>query len=368
MRGGERCLEVLCELFPEAPLFTLVDSSDSDPSHTVTPAIRHRAIKTSLLQHIPFRDAVYRKFLPIFHCAVRRFDLSPFDLIISVSHCVAKAVIRPPHALHVCYCLTPMRYIWDRYPDYLAGTGTVTRFGLAAFRRALQRRDQDTSNVDHFIALSSYVSAQITSYYGRRAAIVHPPVDVSRFTVSETVDDFYLVVSALVPYKRIDIAIEAARRLGRRLLVVGDGPEASRLRRLTLGTKAIQLLGWRDDATVANLLARCRAVIFTACEDFGIVPLEAAAAGRPTIAFGKGGVLDTMVDLAHSNGQTPTSVFFHGQTPEALMEGIHVFETTEEQFSPPALREHALKFDRPRFKELLSKTIQDLWLAHSSRL
>lgn len=367
MRGGERCLEVLCELFPEAPLFTLFDSSDRDPAHAVTPTIRQRTITTSFIQHMPFRDTLYRKCLPLFPFAVNRFDLSPYNLVLSISHCAAKAVPKPRDALHISYCLTPMRYIWDRYADYSIGAGPVTRLALATFRPALRRWDQKTSQVDHFIAISSYVADRIRRYYGRAANIVHPPVDVSRFSLSTTIDDFYLVVSALVPYKRVDLAIEAAKRLGRRLIVVGDGPELKRLRRLAVNSQGIELLGWKDDAVVANLFARCRAVIFTAFDDFGIVPLEAAASGRPTIAFGKGGVTDTILDLHHAGDKPPTGVFFHEQTVDSLVQALRTFEGAEGEFNPGALRTHAIRFDRPVFKESMARHIERLWQGHSEQ-
>jgi len=359
MRGGERCLEVACEIFPDAPLFTLLHVPGS-----VSPVIERRRIVTSFVQRLPAAEARYRQYLPLFPAAVRGFDLSGYDLVISMSHCVAKAVRRPPGALHLSYCFSPMRYIWDLYDDYFgARAPRLTRWLMPPVAAALRAWDRRTDGVDAFVAISDHIAERIRRVYDRDAEVIHPPVDVARFRVAERVDDYYLVVSALVPYKRVDLAIAAASRLGRRLLVVGTGPEAARLR--AQAGPGVEFLGWRSDAEVAELYSRCRAVLFPAVEDYGIVPLEAAAAGRPTIALARGGALETMIGL--NQGVAPTAVFFTEQTEGALADAILAFEAAATRFDPAALRARAARFDRPVFRDRLRDYVEGRWQDFQAR-
>ena len=353
MRGGERCLEVFAELFPDAPLFTLLHVPGS-----VSPVIERRRVVTSFVERLPGAASQYRRYLPLFPAAVRRFDLSGYDLVLSLSHCVAKGVRTPPGALHLCYCFTPMRYVWDLAADYTARAGLATRLLAPPVAAALRRWDRRTESVHGFVAISRHIAARIRRVWGREADVIHPPVDVRRFRIADGAGDFYLVVSALVPYKRIDLAIGAARRLDRRLVIVGTGPEERRLK--ALAGPRVEFLGWRDDREVADLYARCRAVLFPAVEDFGIVPLEAAAAGRPTIALGRGGVLETMVGLGAGDA-APTAVFFGEQTAEALADAMGTFEAAEDRFDPKALRARAALFDRPLFKRRLFEYVDARW-------
>jgi glycosyltransferase involved in cell wall biosynthesis len=352
MRGGERCLEVFCELFPAAPLFTLLHVPG-----TVSPLIERRQIVTSFVQHLPAAATRYRHYLPLFPAAVRGLDLSGYDLVLSLSHCVAKAVRVAPGALHLCYCFTPMRYAWDLEDDYTRGAGWLTRLALPPLAAALRRWDRHTRGVDRFIAISHHIADRIRRAYGRPAEVVHPPVEVARFRPAERLDDYYLVVSALVPYKRVDLTIAAAGRLDRRLVVVGTGPEEARLR--AMAGPGVTFLGWRSDAEVAELYARCRAVLFPSVEDYGIVPLEAAAAGRPTIALGRGGVLETMIGL--DGAEPPTAVFFETPTVEALAAAITTFERHADRFEPAALRARAVRFDRPHFARRVRELVQEHW-------
>jgi glycosyltransferase involved in cell wall biosynthesis len=354
MRGGERCLEVLCELFPDAPLFTLLHVPG-----TVTPQIEHRRIITSFVQRLPRAAAQYRYYLPTFPLAISRFDLSGYDLVLSMSHCVAKGVRVAPRALHLCYCFSPMRYVWDLSADYFGpGHSLAARVLGPPVAAALRRWDRKTAGVHRFVAISRHIADRIRRAYDRPADVIYPPVDVQRFEIAEPADDYYLVVGALVPYKRVELAVGVANRLRRRLVVVGTGPEESRLRALAGPT--VTFLGWQSDAEIARLYARCRALIFPAVEDFGITPLEAAAAGRPTIALARGGALETMVGLDLGD-PTPTAVFFAEQTVEALAEAIVRFERAEERFDGKALRARAEAFDRPVFKQKLSDYITARW-------
>ena len=353
MRGGERCLEVFCELFPDAPLYTLLHVPGS-----VSAVIERRRIVTSFVQRLPRAATRYRRYLPLFPAAVRGLDLTGYDLVISLSHCVAKGVRVPSGALHLCYCFTPMRYVWDLEADYARDAGRLTRLALPPLAAALRRWDRRTAGVDGFVAISRHIADRIRRVYGRTADVIHPPVDTARFRVAADVDDYYLVVSALVPYKRVDLAVAAAGRLGRRLVVVGSGPEERRLR--AQAGAGVTFVGWRTDAEVAALYARCRAVLFPAVEDYGIVPLEAAAAGRPTIALARGGALETMTAL-DGGDEPPTAVFFAEQTVDALADAILRFEAARHRFDPQALRERAARFDRPLFAGRVRDYVEARW-------
>ena len=375
MRGGERCLESFCELFPRADIFTLLHVQGS-----VSKTIEERRIRTSVIQALPYAATCYRYYLPLFPWAIEQFTLDGYDLIISGSHCVAKGIKPPPQALHIAYLYTPMRYIWDMQDAYVAAgrMGPLSRLILPAVAERLRRWDVAVNaGVDHFIAISYYVADRIRRHYGREAAVIYPPVETARFYIAERTDDYYLVAGAFAPYKRIDLAIEAFNRLRRRLVIVGEGQEGGRLRRMAGPT--IEFLGRRSDREVADLLSRCRALVFPGEEDFGILPVEAMACGRPVIAYGKGGVTETVVPLNGStfNVQrseskdslapelrtlnlercTPTGIFFYEQTVEALVHAVELFERSSDRFEPEALRAHALTFDRSIFEKRMMSYI-----------
>ena len=368
MRGGERCLEVLCELFPDAPLFTLVHVPGS-----VSPVIERRRIITSFIQRLPPATAGYRSeaslglkryYLPAFPLAIRRLDLRGYDLVLSMSHCVAKGAPVAPGALHLCYCFSPMRYLWDMYGEYVGRRRGMVRLLAGPVAKRLRSWDRRTNGVHEFVAISNYIAERIRRIYDRSAEVIYPPVDVSRFEIADATDDYYLVVSALIPYKRIDLAVEAATRLDRRLVVVGTGPEESRLR--ALAGPSVTFLGYRSDTEVAGLYRRCRALVFPVVEDFGIAPLEAAAAGRPTIALRKGGAVETMVGLDDGD-RPPTALFFTEQSVDALVDAMLRFERARDRFDPKALRARAEQFDRPIFKQRLREWIERRWREHQTR-
>ncbi len=345
MRGGERCLEAFCELFPDADLFTLVHVPGS-----VSPVIERRRIVPSFIQALPFAASRYRTYLPLFTRAVERFDLSGYDRVISISHCVAKGARPPAGAEHLCYCLTPVRYAWDMKEAYFGDLAGPKRWFVEGVLASLRRWDVETApRVTRFYAISRYVGERIRRYYGRESGVLYPPVDCARFQVSREPGAFDLVVSALVPYKRVDLAVDAATQMGRRLLVVGTGPEEKRLR--SLAGPTVEFLGWRSDDEIAGLYARCRAFLFPGEEDFGITPLEAMASGRPVVAFARGGCLETVVGPDDPGRRAPTGVFFREQTVDALSEALERLDREAAGVTPDACRKQAERFDLPRFRD-----------------
>ncbi len=357
MRGGEKCLEVLCEIFPRADLFTLLHVPGS-----VSPVIERRRIVTSFVQRLPRAARDYRRWLPLFPRAAESLDLKGYDLVVSTSHCVAKGVRPAPGALHVCYCHTPMRYVWDQFDAYFGPgrAGAATRLAAQLVRRPLQRWDvRSAARVGRFVANSEHVRRRIQRYYGRDALVVHPPVDCDPFAprgedASRASGDYFLVVSAFAGYKRVDVAIEAARRSGAHLLVVGSGPDEARLWRLAVGAR-VEFLPWQAPGDLARLYARCRALLFPGEEDFGITPLECMAAGRPVIALGQGGALETVVPGV-------TGLLLPSTSPSAWAAAMRDFRG--DAFDPAALRAHARQFDRPRYAERMRALLEAAWREH----
>lgn len=318
MRGGERVLESLCRMFPQADIYThVVDRAAI--SETI---LRHR-ITASFIQRLPFGRRWYQKYLPLMPMALEALDLTGYDLIISSEAGPAKGIVPAPEAVHLCYVHSPMRYIWDKYHVYQRSAGWLMRRLMLPVSNYLRIWDATSAmRVDAFVANSSYVAQRVGKYYRREAAVVHPPVAAEDFAPvpREEVGDFYLWAGELVSYKRPDLAVEAFRRSGRRLVVIGDGAERARLERVAGDT--ITFLGKVPFATLKHHMARCRALVFPGDEDFGIIPVEVHASGRPVIAYGRGGVLDTVVD-----GET--GVLYQQEGVEGLLGALERFEASD---------------------------------------
>jgi glycosyltransferase involved in cell wall biosynthesis len=351
MRGGEKVLEVLCRRWPDAPLYTLLHRRGS-----VSGVIEGRPLRTSLLQWLPRVERYYRYLLPVMPWAVR-WQLPACDLVFSSSHCVAKGVRPPDGVPHVCYCHTPMRYAWHLKDAYFRGRGPRQWLTdrLLARLRAWDRRT--AANVSHFIANSQVVRRRIRDCYGRDSVVIHPPVDTDFYCPAGVPrQDYYLILSAFAPYKRLDLAIEACRRLGRPLVVIGSGQDARSLRRLA--GPDVRFLGWQPDEVLRDHLRRCRALLFPGEEDFGIVPVEAQACGAPVIAFAAGGATETVIPIGGT--APPTGVWFGEQTPDCLADAIERFEKDRGNFDPQALRRHALRFRASRFAEEVFAFVQEV--------
>ena len=348
MRGGERVLEAVCGLYPDADIHTLFHWRGS-----VSPTIERHRIHTSFLQHLPMARTQYRRYLPLFPFAVERFDLDDCDLVISSSHCAAKAAVAPGRARHVCYCHSPMRYAWDQFDAYFG----PARVGAAASRwlyrpvlARLARWDKATAGrVHRFIANSGHVAARIRRYYNRQATIVYPPVDTVLFEpASVPAESHFLIVSAFVPYKRLDIAIEACHRIGARLRIVGNGPDRERLERIS--GPDVTFLGQLTDEQVRDEYRRAQAVIMPGEEDFGIVPVEAQACGRPVVALARGGALETVTD-----GET--GVLFAEPTAESLGHALRRVGTIS--FDASRIRSSAERFSKDRHARAMQAVIDD---------
>lgn len=347
MRGGERCLDLICKEFPQADIYTLLYRPEQ-----VSATIQSHKVHEAGLARLPFFREHYRWFLPLFPKAIESFRVpAGTDLVLSTSHCVAKGIVPPQGAKHLCYCFTPMRYAWALQTEYF-GRNRLKRAVLDRMLARLRKWDRDASaRVDRFVAISRHVQTRIKDYYGRASVVVYPPVATQYFTPDEQGgDDGYdLVVSALVPYKRVDLAVRAYARTGRSLKVAGVGTDMEALRKIA--TPNVEFLGRVPDEKVRELYQRCRFLVFPGEEDFGIVPLEAQACGKPVLAYGRGGLLETVV--AGLSG-----VYFGEQTEDALIDAVERAESMA--WDAAAIRVHAEQFSEVRFLEGLRAQIETL--------
>ena len=357
--GSERVLEQIVKLYPQADLFCQVDFlPDKERGF-----ILNKKTETSLIQNLPFAKKKYRNYLPLMPFAVRRFDVSAYDVIISNSHSVAKGVKKTPGQIQICYCHTPMRYAWDLREQYLNESGLNSGIKGALTNSILNRlRNWDyrtAQQVDYFIANSHYIKDRIRRAYGREAKVIYPPVDVDSFHLNEKKDNYFLAVSRMVPYKKMDLIVEAFSEIGLPLIIIGDGPDFEKVK--NKAKKNIGFLGYQKDNVLKEYMQKARAFIFAAEEDFGIVPVEAQACGTPVIAFGKGGVTETVIPVKNSGFgvqgsafrdlTSPTGLFFYEQTPTALIDALKSFEAVEDKFDPHEIRKNAERFSIERFEK-----------------
>jgi glycosyltransferase involved in cell wall biosynthesis len=347
MRGGEKVLEILCTLFHEP--------------ENISPVINNMEITTSFLQNFPLKKKYYRNYLPFFPAAVEQFDLRGFDLVLSSSHCAAKGALAPSTSCHICYCHTPLRYAWDMYHEYFPQEINLFKKALVyPVMHYLRLWDASSSGrVDYYIANSQFIAGRIEKFYRRKAEVIHPPVDTGYFTPGEAKKDFFLLVSALVPYKRVDAAVSAFNTLGLKLKIAGGGPLKKSLEKKA--RKNIEFLGEVSPAKLKELYAGAKAFVYPALEDFGIAPVEAQSAGTPVIGFGRGGLLETVIE-------NKTGVFFFTQKPADIADAVERFN--EIKFDPGFIREHSLKFDRKICAEKLGAFIREAyekWTLEHSR-
>ena len=340
--GAENCLKDIYSIYPDSKIFTLLYREDT-LSKLNLPLT---SVRNSFIQKLPKSIKSYRNYLLLFPLAIEQFDLSEYDVIISSSHAVAKGVLTNVNQLHICYCYTPMRYAWDLYHQYLKETGLSKGLKGSVAKLVLHYMriwDLSTVNrVDYFVAISNYIAKRIKKVYGRDSVVIYPPVEVDKFEIYTKKEDFYLTASRMVPYKKIDLIVEAFSRLpDKKLVVIGDGPDFEKIKKKA--GRNVELLGYQPFDVLKSYMQRAKAFIFAAEEDFGIIPVEAQACGTPVIAYGKGGALETVI-------KDKTGVFFYEQTVDSLIEAIKRFESVEDKFDILEIRKNAEKFSKERFK------------------
>jgi len=352
--GADRVLEQILACFPEADLFSLVDFLPVNQRGFIL----DKPVHTSFFQDLPFARQAFRKYFPLMPLAMEQFDLSSYDLVISSSHAIAKGVITGPDQLHICVCYSPMRYAWDLQNQYLQesrlDTGILSWPARWLLHKARVWDTRTANGVDEFIAISHFIARRIWKTYRREATVIYPPVDVDSLSVKEDKDDFYLTVSRLVPYKKVNLIVEAFRRMpDKKLVVIGDGPQFKSIK--AAAGKNVTMLGFQSSQVVHDHMKRANGFVFAAEEDFGISVLEAQACGTPVIAVGKGGALETVRGIGMDE---PTGVFFHEHSCDAVVGAISLFEMEREQFSATSCRKNAMPFSVERFRREFAEFCQ----------
>ncbi len=348
LAGSEKVLEAIYEIYP-APIYTLV----KDKTIIKNSAFKDADIHTSFLQKIPKSYQFYRYLLPLFPMAIEQFDLSAYDVIISSSTCAAKGVLSNASQMHICYCHTPVRYAWDLYHIYLKEPSLKKGLKSVIARLILhyiRLWDYTTSNrVDFFIANSKYVARRIKKIYGKESLVIYPPVDVDTFNIASNRENYYIVISRLVPYKKIELIVEAFTNMpDKRLVVIGDGPDLKKIK--TIAKSNIEILGYQPFEVMKYYLEKAKAFVFAAEEDFGISLVEAQSCGIPVICYAKGGALETVI-------HEKTGIFFHRQDVKSIIEAVSYFEKIEDTFDPIYIRQNAMRFSKNRFKEQFKKAV-----------
>jgi len=344
MRGGEKVLESLSEMFPHSDIFTLFYREEG-----ISAELNKHRITASVLNYIPLSHRFYPNLLPLYPMACRTLDLRGYDMVISSDSSLIKGVRIPQGTPHICYCHSPPRYLWEMEDVYLKDTSLLKRMAAKAIFPKLRTWDYSSAQkVDFFIANSEFVKKRINRYYGRKAEVIYPPVSQKPVPSDVEQKDYFLLLGQLVPYKRPDLAVEAFSNTGRKLIVIGEGPELGRLKKQA--GPSIRFMGWQDDNAVRRYLASCRALVFPGEEDFGIVPVEAQMMGRPVIAFGRGGALETVINRE-------TGLFFDSQDEKSLVGALNEFEQIEHKFSPERIKLHSSQFDPNLFKNRFQKFV-----------
>ncbi|MDR3434529.1 MAG: glycosyltransferase family 4 protein [Rouxiella aceris] len=355
--GAEKVIAEFINLFPDSTLYSVVDFLSDDSRRL----FNNKKATTSFIQRLPGAKRKYQQYLPLMPLAIEQLDVTKHDIILSSSHAVAKGVLTGPDQLHISYVHSPIRYAWDFQHQYLreSGLDKGLKGKLARwFLHKIRIWDCRTANgVDHFIANSQFIARRIKKVYGREADVIYPPVDVDRFQLQEDKEDFYFTASRMVPYKRIDLIVEAFSQMpDKKLIVIGDGPEMAKIK--AKAGKNIEILGYQPDEVMQDHMRRTKAFVFAAEEDFGITPVEAQACGTPVIAFGKGGVLETIRPFGEQN---PTGVFFLDQTVSSLIQAVHHFDVISADILPQDCRNNALRFSAERFHLELKEYIHSKW-------
>jgi len=365
--GSERVLEQIIAMYPEADLYSLIDFIPGSDRNF----IQNKIVHTSFIQKLPFARNKYRSYLPFMPLAIELFDLSQYDLVLSSSHAVAKGALTSSNQMHICYCHTPMRYAWDLYHQYLRESGLDKGIKGRVAQLILHyiRMWDYTSaqRVDYFIANSKFIASRIKKNYGREAVVIYPPIDTDKYRLCSNKDDYYVTASRLVPYKKVDLIVEAFSHMpDKRLVVIGDGPDLLKVK--SKASKNIEILGYQQDSVLREYLQKAKAFVFAAEEDFGILPVEAQACGTPVIAYGKGGITETVIPFrnAEFNMRSPgsssaqTGVFFTEQTVSSLLEAVRVFEAALDSFNSVAIRRNAERFSKDRFNDELKGFIDKI--------
>ena len=349
--GSEKCVESFTNIWDDFEVYSLIDFLSDKDRELI---LKGKKANTSFVQNLPKAKEKYRNYLPLFPLAIEQFDLSEYDVILSSSHAVAKGVLTHSNQLHISYIHTPIRYAWDLYHQYLreSGLDKGLKGKLAKyFLHKIRIWDMSTINrVDHYIANSHYIARRIKKIYGKESTVIYPPVDVEKFKFCEEKQEFYMTASRMVPYKKIDMIVEAFSKTDKRLIVIGTGPDMEKIK--TKAGKNVELMGYQSDAVMIDMMQKAKAFIFAAEEDFGITPVEAQACGTPVICLGRGGTKETVIDMV-------SGVHFIEQTVDALLEAVEKFEKNSDSFEPKKIRENALRFSKERFEKEIEAFVNE---------
>lgn len=353
--GSEKVLEQILSIYPDADLYAIVDFLPNEKRGF----IQMKPVTTTFIQHLPKANKAFRKYLPLMPLAIEQLDVRNYDIVISNTHCVAKGIITGPDQLHISYTHSPMRYAWDLQKQYLQETNLdhgVKGWLAKLILHYLRIWDvRSSNNVDYFICNSHYIAKRIRKCYRRNATVIYPPVAVDDFTLNEQKEDFYLTASRMVPYKKMDLIVEAFSKMpDKKLVVIGDGPDFAKIK--AKAEKNITLMGYQPFEILKEHMQKAKAFVFAAEEDFGIVPVEAQACGTPVIAYGKGGSLETVRGLGE---EEPTGIFFQEQNADSLIDAVKLFEEREALLTPQNCRKHAEKFSKKRFREEFKNFVEN---------